>query len=220
METSVSQLVAFVGIDWADQKHYWALQAAGSQKIERGELEHTPEAIAVWAAELQQRFPGGRIAIALEQSRGALVFMLSKYDHLVIYPIHASSAQDYRKAFRPSGAKSDGADAALWLDMLVRHPDKLRALQPDTPETRTLQFLVEHRRRSRRSAMSSAITWMWSGLASATLRTRAAFISAPLRSTTMRGEPRRSSSFGCRCGMAAGGSTGRTRVVAGESSEA
>jgi hypothetical protein len=38
------QFAAFVGIDWADQKHAWCLQAADSQKRESGELEHTPEA--------------------------------------------------------------------------------------------------------------------------------------------------------------------------------
>jgi hypothetical protein len=42
------QFAAFVGIDWADQKHVWCLQAAGSQKRESGELEHAPEAVEVW----------------------------------------------------------------------------------------------------------------------------------------------------------------------------
>ena len=33
------------------------------------------------------------------------------------------------------------------LDLLVRHREKLRRLDPDTEETRTLQFLVEARRK-------------------------------------------------------------------------
>jgi hypothetical protein len=33
----------------------------------------------VWAADLQQRFGGRPIAVILEQSRGALVYMLTKY---------------------------------------------------------------------------------------------------------------------------------------------
>jgi hypothetical protein len=138
--------VAFVGIDWGDKKHAWALQPAGSTKVEQGEILHTPESIEAWAAELLRRFPVGRLAVALEQSRGPLVFALTKYEHLVLYPIHPTSAADYRKIFRPSGAKSDGPDAAMHLDMLLRHRDKLRPLNPDTVETRTLQFLVEHRR--------------------------------------------------------------------------
>jgi hypothetical protein len=118
----------------------------GSSKVEQNELEHTPEAIQEWVAQLRRRFPSGCLAIALEQSRGPLGFALSKYEHLVLFPIHPTSAADYRKVFRPSGAKSDGPDAALHLDMLVRHRDKLRPLNPDTPETRALQLLTEDRR--------------------------------------------------------------------------
>ena len=71
------QFAAFVGIDWADQKHVWCLQAAGSQQRESGELEHTPEAVEIWVGQLCQRFGQCPIALALEQSRGALVFMLT-----------------------------------------------------------------------------------------------------------------------------------------------
>jgi len=39
------EFVAFVGIDWADQKHVWCLQAANSAKREGGELEHKPEVV-------------------------------------------------------------------------------------------------------------------------------------------------------------------------------
>ena len=137
---------AYVGIDWGDKKHAWALQAEGSSNIEEGQVLHTPEAIQEWAAGLQRRFPTGCVAIALEQSRGPLVFALSKYEHLVLYPIHPTSAADYRKIFRPSGAKSDGEDAAMHLDMLIRHRDRLRPLNPDTRETRALQLLTEDRR--------------------------------------------------------------------------
>jgi hypothetical protein len=122
------------------------VQAEGSTQVEQGEMAHTPEAIQEWALELRRRFPTGRLAVALEQSRGPLVFALSKYEYLVLYPIHSSSAANYRKIFRPSGAKSDAPDAAMLLDMLVKHRDQLRPLHPDTVETRTLQLLVEDRR--------------------------------------------------------------------------
>src|ERR1022692_3097918 len=94
------------------------------------------------AAALPQRLPGHRPGAIARTAR----FALSKYEHLVLFPIHPTSAADYRKVFRPSGAKSDGPDAALHLDMLVRHRDKLRPLNPDTPETRALQLLTEDRR--------------------------------------------------------------------------
>ena len=50
------EFAAWVAIDWADKKHYWSLQVAGSNQIERGELDNTPEAVEVWMAELQLRF--------------------------------------------------------------------------------------------------------------------------------------------------------------------
>lgn len=142
-----NQFAAFVAIDWADQKHVWALQSADSTSRESGSLDHTPEAVDVWAAELALRFAGRPVAVALEQSRGPLVFMLCKYAHLVIFPVHPTSLANYRKSFRPSGAKDDPHDAGLLLDILTQHRDKLRRLNPDTVETRTLQFLVEERRK-------------------------------------------------------------------------
>src|SRR3954454_4376436 len=73
--------------------------------------------------------------------------MLSKYKHLVIFPVHPATLANYRKSFRPSGAKDDPSDAGFLLDVLLLHRDKLRRLNPDTQETRTLQFLVEERRK-------------------------------------------------------------------------
>ena len=112
------EFAAFVGIDWADQKHAWALQIPGHREVERGDLDHKPEAIEVWAAELSRRFGGRPIAVALEQSRGSLLFMLTKYEHLVLFPVHPTTLSDYRKGFRPSGAKSDPSDAGLLVDLL------------------------------------------------------------------------------------------------------
>ena len=92
------------------------------------------------------QFPGQRVAVALEQSRGALLFLLGKYAHLILYPLHPNMVNHYRKSVYPSGAKSDPSDAALILDLLCKHPERLRPFQPDTAETRTLQLLVEARR--------------------------------------------------------------------------
>ena len=76
--TQEKELVAFVGIDWADRKHAWSLQTTSG--VEHGSIDHTPEAVEAWAVELGRRFAGGFIAVALEQSRGALLFMLTKLE--------------------------------------------------------------------------------------------------------------------------------------------
>jgi transposase len=111
-------------------------------------LENTPEAVEAWAAALQRRFGGRPIAVCLEQVRGALVYMLSKYAHLVLFPVHPTMAARYRETFCTSGAKDDPGDTASLLDLLMRHRERLRQLQPDTVETRLMQFLVEERRRT------------------------------------------------------------------------
>jgi transposase len=145
---SEPEWAALAAMDWADQKNFWRLLPAGSRQSEAGQLDNTPEALEVWAAGLQQRFGGRPIAVILEQSRGALVYMLTKYPHLVLFPVHPTTAARYRETFAPSGAKSDPSDTDSLLDLLLRHREKLHRLQPDTVETRLLHFLVEERRQT------------------------------------------------------------------------
>jgi transposase len=145
--TQEPQFAAFVGIDWADKKHVWCMQAADSQRRESGELENTPEAVEAWVGQLCQRFSNHPIAVAVEQSRGALVFMLSKYEPLHLFPVPSTMAAKMREALYPSGAKDDPRDADLLLDLLLQHRDKLRRLSPDTEATRRVQNLVEERRK-------------------------------------------------------------------------
>src|ERR1700736_2854158 len=141
------EFVAFVGIDWADQKHVWCLQPANSRKREGGELEHKPEVVEAWVSELRRRFGHGPIAVAVEQVKGALVYMLGKYECLHLYPVPSTMSAAMRKALYPSGAKDDPRDADLLLDLLVQHRDRLWHLKPDNEETRRVQNLVEERRK-------------------------------------------------------------------------
>ncbi len=50
---------------------------------------------------MHQRF-GGPIAVALELSKGPLVYALQKYDFFVLFPINPSTLAKYREAFTPS----------------------------------------------------------------------------------------------------------------------
>jgi transposase len=140
-------LAAFVGIDWADAQHDVCLQAAGSETRESHVLAHTPETIDAWVPTLRQRFQGQPIAICLELNKGPLVNALRKYDSLVLFPINPLTLAGYREAFTPSHAKDDPTDAALQLELLLKHRDKLTPIQPQRPAMRALEQLVEHRRR-------------------------------------------------------------------------
>jgi transposase len=146
MHANVANVVAWVGLDWADQQHYGRLQAVGSSVIESFVLPQRPEALHDWVRELRTRFPFGRVAIAVEQSRGSLVYALMTYDFLVLYPVPPKTLADYRKAFFSSGAKSDPEDADLLLELLRCHADRLHPWQPGEAAARQLQLLVEHRR--------------------------------------------------------------------------
>ena len=157
---SETEFAALVAIDWADTHHVWCLLANGSPQYERGSMENTPEEVDAWAAQLRQRFSGRPVAVCLEQTRGALVYMLSKYAHLILFPVHPNTAAQYRTTFAPSGAKDDHRDAASLLNLLLHHRDQLRPLQPDTVETRLIQFLAEERRHvvDERTAQSNRLT--------------------------------------------------------------
>lgn len=137
---------AFVGLDWADQKHDLVLYDPQRGKPEPQQVPHTPEAIEEWASGLRQRFGGGFIAVCFEQSRGAIAYALLKYDFLILFPLPPTRLAAYRESFVSSGAKHDASDAILLLDYLLRHRDQLRVWQPDTPATRELQLLAEARR--------------------------------------------------------------------------
>lgn len=58
---------AVVGFDWGNKKHAWSLPPAGSDRRERGEIEHTPEAVESSVSMLSARFHGQPIAAALER---------------------------------------------------------------------------------------------------------------------------------------------------------
>lgn len=82
------------------------------------------------------------------------MFILQKYPHLVLYPVCPTTSARFRQALYPSGSKSDPSDTDLLLQLVLhpgtgrnRHRSHLRRLDPDTPETRLLQMLVEQRRK-------------------------------------------------------------------------
>src|ERR1700746_3867048 len=124
------KFVAFVGIDWADQKHVWSLQAANSRQREQGELEHRPEVIEAWVSQLCRRFGPGPIAVAVEQVKGALVYMLRKYECLHLYPVPSTMSARMLKSLYPSGTKDDPRDADRLLALRVQHRDPPRRFPP------------------------------------------------------------------------------------------
>jgi transposase len=148
-----------VGIDWADEKHDVCLIDRENNAKEFCRVEQTPEAISNWVNSLRRRFPSAQIAICLEQSRGALIYALMKYDFLTLVPVNPKQLARFREALGPSGAKDDPKDAELLAELVVKHGERLRAWKPDTQETRLLTFLNEDRRNlvNQRTALTNQL---------------------------------------------------------------
>jgi transposase len=154
------EIAAFVGLDWADQKHALVLRESDSDQRQHFTLDHTPEAVQDWIQSLRDRFGGRPVAIAIEQKRGALIYALMHVEFLHLYPVNPVTVAKMREAFYPSGAKDDPSDADLLLDILISHRHHLRVWTPDDVLTRSIQLLTEDRRRvvDERTALTNQLT--------------------------------------------------------------
>lgn len=142
------QFAACIGIDWADRKHDFCLWDAADETATLGRIEHRPEVLHDWVAALQQRYRGKRIAVGVEQSKGALIYLLMQYEFIVLYIINPSMSAQYRKTWKPSRAKDDPTDAALLMELVRDSRHKLKAWYPEDDDTRRLALLTEHRRKA------------------------------------------------------------------------
>ena len=141
---NTTSFTAFIGIDWADAKHDICIQSADDER-EFDVIPHKVELIDEWACTMRQRF-GSPIAVAVELSKGPIVYALQKHDCFVIFPVNPSTLARYREAFQPSRAKDDPTDAELAVDLIIRHHKRFKPLQPQSVEIRMLVSLVEQRR--------------------------------------------------------------------------
>jgi transposase len=155
-----SEFAAYVGLDWADASHQISMRVSGSESVERFRLLQKSKAIEEWIIQLRRRFQNGKVAVSVEQKRGALIYCLMKYENIVLFPLNTTAIKNYRKALRASGAKDDVSDADLQLEFLEKHMGQLRRWQPEEVRTRQLRFLVESRRKliDQATALSNQIT--------------------------------------------------------------
>jgi transposase len=140
---------AIVGVDWADRKHALATLAApfeaGDAAVQLSELEQKTDALIAWTDTLRKRF-GGRVAVVVEQRRGALIHFLSGFEFIDIIPVEPAAMKNFRKALYPSGAKSDPVDAALLVEFFLHHPERLRCWRPQSEPVRQCARYCEDRR--------------------------------------------------------------------------
>jgi len=138
---------AVIGLDWADEKHVVYMRDISTCRVETCEVEQKPEALQQWVNGLRKKFAGSKVAIAVEQSRGPLIYALMGYEFIVLYPINPKALAAYRESLRCSGAKDDPSDSELLMSFLEGHWQRLRAWEPEEEISRKLAMLVEFRRK-------------------------------------------------------------------------
>jgi transposase len=137
---------ATVGIDWADQKHEVCVRFCDG-KFDYQTISSRPEAIQQWLFELRSACGEGKIAIALEQRRGALFYQLCAHlNWLDLYPINPQSLHSFRQTFFCSRAKDDPTDSRLLEELLRTHGHRLRSYQPQPSSERQLDEYCRLRR--------------------------------------------------------------------------
>jgi len=142
---NTTYFTAYIGIDWADSKHDVCIQSVHDKTQEFDVIPHQVEKIDEWVENLCKRF-GSPMAVAVELSKGPIVYALQKHNCFVIFPINPSTLARYREAFTPSRAKDDPTDAQIAVELILRHPERFQPLRPQSVRMRTLATLVEQRR--------------------------------------------------------------------------
>jgi len=135
-----------IGLDRSDRKADLHLIDTRTGNVQKQTVAISPEALHDWLVQLRRDHPQARVALCLEQPAANLIVFLETYSWITLYPINPISLQKFREAFVTSRAKDDGKDAQYLAELLLSHPDKLKAWQPDDSQTRQLQQLVLHRR--------------------------------------------------------------------------
>jgi hypothetical protein len=98
------------------------------------------------AQKKRKRFRGRPVAACIETSRGHSSTRFRGTISLVLFSVNPATLAKYRRAFKPSRAKSDPTDAQIALEILLNHRDELKVLRPQSEGIRRLVLLLEERR--------------------------------------------------------------------------
>ena len=132
------RFAAFIGIDWADRKHDVCLPAAGSEKpralrprASPGRHRRGPKSSGSVSGAAHRCLPGAQ--------PGPIVSALLEHDFFVLFPVNPSTLAKYREPSRPAAPRMTPPTPQIALDLLLRHPDKLKPLRRESAHMRALQ---------------------------------------------------------------------------------
>lgn len=129
------------GIDWASEEHALCVVEAAGGKLAGEFFAHDEAGIRQLVARLRALGVG---RVAIERPDGLLVDRLLEAGFEVL-PVHPNALKATRPRYEAAGGKSDGFDAFCLAELARTDSHRLRALCPDSDETKALRALTRTR---------------------------------------------------------------------------
>ena len=129
------------GVDWASEEHALCVVDAAGGKLAGELFAHDEAGIRALVARMRSLGVG---RVAIERPDGLLVDRLLDAGFTVL-PVHPNALKATRPRYEAAGGKSDGFDAFVLAELARTDSHRLRALTPDSDETKALRALTRTR---------------------------------------------------------------------------
>jgi len=129
------------GIDWASEEHALCVVDAAGRKLAGELFAHDEAGIRALVGRMRSLHVG---RVAIERPDGLLVDRLLEAGFTVL-PVHPNALKATRPRYEAAGGKSDGFDAFCLAELARTDFHRLRALAPDSDETKALKALTRTR---------------------------------------------------------------------------
>lgn len=131
----------FAGIDWASAEHALCVVDDGGARLREHLVDHSEAGIAALCRELAAL---GVRRVAIERPDGILVDRLLEAG-LEVIAVHPNQAKAARERYSVARGKSDRFDAFVLAELARTDSHRLRAIRPDSDETKALRALTRTR---------------------------------------------------------------------------
>lgn len=131
----------FAGIDWASAEHALCVVDDGGARLREHLVDHSEAGIAALCRELAAL---GVRRVAIERPDGILVDRLLEAG-LEVIAVHPNQAKAARERYSVARGKSDRFDAFVLAELARTDAHRLRAIRPDSDETKALRALTRTR---------------------------------------------------------------------------
>lgn len=138
--TSVSNRTC-AGVDWAKDEHAVCVVDKDGRPLSQRRFAHDEQGLGALCRSLVEY---GVQRVAIERPEGVLVERLLAAG-LMVLAVHPNQMKAARPRFRAAGGKSDSFDAFVLAELSRTDRHRLRALVPDSDQTKALKALTRAR---------------------------------------------------------------------------